>query len=109
MHQATLVDGTPVAVKVLRPDISRRIATDLAVLRPLCRFIARQGYDPVYGARPLRRYIAREVETRVGRAMIAGDVADGAVIRIDVVDDELVVDYDDSAPAHATGIAGQGG
>jgi predicted unusual protein kinase regulating ubiquinone biosynthesis (AarF/ABC1/UbiB family) len=42
VHRATLADGTPVAVKVLRPDISRRIATDLAVLRPLCRFIARQ-------------------------------------------------------------------
>jgi predicted unusual protein kinase regulating ubiquinone biosynthesis (AarF/ABC1/UbiB family) len=42
VHRATLVDGTPVAVKVLRPDIARRIATDLAVLRPLCRFVARQ-------------------------------------------------------------------
>ena len=42
VHRAVLVDGTPVAVKVLRPNVSRRIATDLAVLRPLCRFIARQ-------------------------------------------------------------------
>ena len=42
VHRAALTDGTPVAVKVLRPDVSRRIATDLAVLRPLCRFIARQ-------------------------------------------------------------------
>jgi ATP-dependent Clp protease ATP-binding subunit ClpB len=31
------------------------------------RFIARQGYDPVYGARPRRRFISREVETRPGR------------------------------------------
>jgi predicted unusual protein kinase regulating ubiquinone biosynthesis (AarF/ABC1/UbiB family) len=42
VHRAVLIDGTPVAVKVLRPNVSRRIATDLAVLRPLCRFIARQ-------------------------------------------------------------------
>ncbi|MEY2421811.1 MAG: hypothetical protein QOI95_1878 [Acidimicrobiaceae bacterium] len=42
VHRATLADGTPVAVKVLRPNVARRIATDLAVLRPLCRFIARQ-------------------------------------------------------------------
>jgi predicted unusual protein kinase regulating ubiquinone biosynthesis (AarF/ABC1/UbiB family) len=42
VHRATLRDGTAVAVKVLRPDIAQRIAIDLAVLRPLCSFIARQ-------------------------------------------------------------------
>src|SRR3954454_1635381 len=42
VHRATLHDGTPVAVKVLRPGIAARIATDLAVLRPLCTFLARQ-------------------------------------------------------------------
>ena len=34
-----------------------------------------QGYDPVYGARPLRRFISHEVETRIGRALLRGDVA----------------------------------
>ena len=53
--------------------------------------IARQGYDPVYGARPLRRYIQREVETRIGRALIAGEIRDGATITVDADDDELVV------------------
>ncbi|MDQ1517622.1 MAG: hypothetical protein QOE80_3452, partial [Actinomycetota bacterium] len=48
-------------------------------------------------------------ETQVGRAMIAGDIADGAVIRIDVADDELVVDYDNPASVTDAGIAGQGG
>jgi predicted unusual protein kinase regulating ubiquinone biosynthesis (AarF/ABC1/UbiB family) len=42
VHRAVLPDGTPVAVKVLRPDVVGRVATDLAVLRPLSRFIARQ-------------------------------------------------------------------
>jgi predicted unusual protein kinase regulating ubiquinone biosynthesis (AarF/ABC1/UbiB family) len=42
VHRAVLLDGTPVAVKVLRPDIAHRIATDLAVMRPRCSFIARQ-------------------------------------------------------------------
>jgi ATP-dependent Clp protease ATP-binding subunit ClpB len=53
--------------------------------------IARIGYDPVYGARPLRRYVQREVETRIGRALIAGDIQDGATILLGVEDDELVV------------------
>src|SRR4051794_14940397 len=55
------------------------------------RFIAEQGFDPVYGARPLRRYIARYVETRIGRALLTGDVGDGAVVRVEVRDGELVV------------------
>ena len=56
--------------------------------------IAREGFDPVYGARPLRRFIQREVETRVGRALLAGDVNDGATITVDAQGDELVVLWD---------------
>ena len=40
-------------------------------------FIADRGYDPVYGARPLKRYLQREVETRVGRALVGGDIGPG--------------------------------
>jgi ATP-dependent Clp protease ATP-binding subunit ClpB len=58
------------------------------------RFIAQQGFDPVYGARPLRRFIGHEVETRIGRALLAGDVRDGAVIRIGYADGELTVSYE---------------
>jgi ATP-dependent Clp protease ATP-binding subunit ClpB len=57
-------------------------------------FIARQGFDPVYGARPLRRYIAREVETPVARALVAGDVRDGAVIKVGLTDGKLAISYD---------------
>jgi ATP-dependent Clp protease ATP-binding subunit ClpB len=53
-------------------------------------FIAREGYDPVYGARPLKRFIQRELETRLGRAIIAGDVMDGSTVSVGVKDDELV-------------------
>jgi ATP-dependent Clp protease ATP-binding subunit ClpB len=53
--------------------------------------VARQGYDPVYGARPLRRFIQREVETRIGRALIAGEILDGATITVDADGDELIV------------------
>ena len=56
--------------------------------------IAAQGFDPVYGARPLRRYISHEVETRIGRALLGGDVRDGATVRVDAKGDELVVTYE---------------
>ena len=56
-------------------------------------FIAQRGFDPIYGARPLRRFIAREVETRIGRALLAGDVREGAVIQIELAEGELAVSY----------------
>jgi ATP-dependent Clp protease ATP-binding subunit ClpB len=58
------------------------------------RFIAEQGYDPVFGARPLRRFIAHEVETRIGRALLGGDIHDGATIRVDLHEGDLVVTWE---------------
>jgi ATP-dependent Clp protease ATP-binding subunit ClpB len=55
--------------------------------------IARHGFDPVYGARPLRRYISHEVETKIGRALLRGEVAEGIAITVDAKDRELVVAY----------------
>ncbi|MDY6870487.1 MAG: ATP-dependent chaperone ClpB [Actinomycetota bacterium] len=61
------------------------------------RLIGEHGYDPVYGARPLRRYIAHEVETRIGRALLRGDIAAGGRIHVTVENGELAVSY--AAPA----------
>jgi ATP-dependent Clp protease ATP-binding subunit ClpB len=55
------------------------------------RFIAREGYDPVYGARPLRRFIAKEVETQVARALLRDGAVEGSTVRVDVDGDRLVV------------------
>ncbi|CAM3290517.1 ATP-dependent chaperone ClpB [Mycobacterium intermedium] len=63
------------------------------------RMIAEHGYDPVYGARPLRRYIAHDVETKIGRALLRGDIAAGGKIRITVENGELAVDYSEPALA----------
>ncbi|MEU6740905.1 ATP-dependent chaperone ClpB [Streptosporangium sandarakinum] len=57
------------------------------------RHIAERGYDPVYGARPLRRFISREVETRIGRALLTGDVGEGTVVRVDLSGGELAVSF----------------
>jgi ATP-dependent Clp protease ATP-binding subunit ClpB len=54
-------------------------------------FIAQAGYDPVYGARPLKRYLQRELETRVARAIIGGIVIEGGTLRVDVADGKLAV------------------
>ncbi|MFI6916126.1 ATP-dependent chaperone ClpB [Streptosporangium sp. NPDC006930] len=66
----------------------------LEVTEAALRHIAERGYDPVYGARPLRRFIAREVETRIGRALLSGEADEGAVVQVDLADDELAVTYE---------------
>jgi ATP-dependent Clp protease ATP-binding subunit ClpB len=76
----------------LRARLAERQMT-LEVSEDARSFIAERGFDPIYGARPLRRFIAREVETRIGRALLAGDVPDGAVIRVGLSEGEIVVTY----------------
>ena len=49
------------------------------------------AYDPMYGARPLRRYLQHTVENLVGRKIIAGDVAPDTTLTVDVRDGELVI------------------
>lgn len=60
-------------------------------------FVARAAYDPVYGARPLKRYLQHHLETRIGRAMIASEVGEGGCVRVDETDGALVIVFE-SAP-----------
>jgi len=53
--------------------------------------IALDGFDPVYGARPLKRVVQREVVDKVAKAMIEGEMVPGDTVAIDVIDDELAV------------------
>ena len=50
-----------------------------------------QGYDPIYGARPLKRFLQRKVETLIGRMIIAQDVRPHSILVIDVSGGELTV------------------
>ncbi|MGZ6652221.1 MAG: AAA family ATPase, partial [Solirubrobacteraceae bacterium] len=86
-------------------DVRDRLAgrrLGLELTEAACVLIAREGYDPVYGARPLRRFIQREVETRIGRALIAGEIPDGATITVDADEDKLVVRWREAAVEEPT-------
>jgi ATP-dependent Clp protease ATP-binding subunit ClpB len=83
-------------VELMFNDLRRRLADrrmTLEVTEGARRYIAERGFDPIYGARPLRRFIAHEVETRIGRALLAGDAQDGATITIDLEEGDLVVSF----------------
>ncbi|MGN6157344.1 MAG: ATP-dependent chaperone ClpB [Devosia sp.] len=54
-------------------------------------WLAREGYDPAYGARPLKRVIQREVQDRLAEAILAGDVTDGQTVNVDAGDAGLML------------------
>ncbi|MCP4003998.1 MAG: hypothetical protein GY725_07365, partial [bacterium] len=66
---------------------------------PAREYIAREGYDPVYGARPLKRYLQHHLETRIGRALIAGEVSEGATIEVGLEGGELTVEIREGSTA----------
>ena len=82
-----------VALQVV--DLERRLSDrDIKLeLSPAARaFVARRGYDPAYGARPLKRFLQRELETRIARLLVAGELSEGASLRVDCEHDELRLD-----------------
>ncbi len=56
-------------------------------------FIIDNGYDPIFGARPLKRFIQSHVETLIAKAILANNFESGTTLKIDVEDDKLVVRY----------------
>ena len=55
------------------------------------RRLAERGYDPVYGARPLKRLIQQELETPIARQLVKGELRDGDTAAVDVKDDNIVI------------------
>jgi ATP-dependent Clp protease ATP-binding subunit ClpB len=86
-------------VELMLDDLRSRLAPRrirLEVTEAARRFIAEEGFDPVFGARPLRRFIAHEVETRIGRALLGNEVLDGATIRVHLRHGALEVEYENA-------------
>jgi ATP-dependent Clp protease ATP-binding subunit ClpB len=83
-------------VELMLADLRVRLAErgiTVEITEDAKRFIAEEGYDPVYGARPLRRFIAREVETQVARALLRDGAIEGSTVRVELEGDHLVVTH----------------
>jgi ATP-dependent Clp protease ATP-binding subunit ClpB len=70
----------------------RRIALD--VTDEARGWLAEHGYDPAFGARPLRRLVQREIGDRLARMILSGEVEDGGHVTVDVSDGELLLKAD---------------
>jgi ATP-dependent Clp protease ATP-binding subunit ClpB len=80
-------------VDLLLRDLNRRLADrriEVELDDPAKKWVAERGYDPVYGARPLKRFLQKQLETRLARAIISGGIQEGSRVRFRVENDALV-------------------
>jgi ATP-dependent Clp protease ATP-binding subunit ClpB len=89
------VDELKKIVGLQMAELETRLAEHNMTLNltpPAAELIAREGYDPVFGARPLRRFIQHAVETPVARKMIAGEYGEGESVTVDAKEGRLVIE-----------------
>ena len=93
-HIRQIVD---LELKDVRDNLREKDIT-LEVERALLDHLGKKGFDPVFGARPLRRVIQNEVEDRLSDALLEGQFSEGDAIRLDYVDGEVTAEKIASAP-----------
>jgi ATP-dependent Clp protease ATP-binding subunit ClpB len=86
-HMAPIVDLQVARVQKLLKD--RKITLDLTDAAR--RWLGRVGYDPVYGARPLKRAVQRYVQDPLAEKLLAGEVPDGSTVKVDEGEGELQI------------------
>ena len=80
-------------IHLLVADVNKRLADkelSIELTDEAKRMITDRGYDPMYGARPLKRYLQKNVETLAAKLILAGDIGSGDVIVIDAEEEKLV-------------------
>jgi ATP-dependent Clp protease ATP-binding subunit ClpB len=81
-------------IDLMLNDLNERLAErelSLKITDAAKTYIMEHGYDPVYGARPLKRYLQKHVDTLVARKMLEGSVGAGDTLTVDVESDKLIV------------------
>ncbi|MGH4050101.1 MAG: ATP-dependent chaperone ClpB [Clostridium sp.] len=82
-------------VDIFLADIQNRLKDKnilMKVTTAAKKLMAEEGYDPIYGARPLKRYIENVLETSIAKKIIKGDINDGSTIGVDAKDDQIVIE-----------------
>ena len=79
-------------VKLMVKDVNKRLQErdiSLELTDEALKFVAENGYDPTYGARPLKRYLQKYVETAAAKIIVTGNISQGDTILVDVEDGKL--------------------
>jgi len=89
----TKIETTKI-IDLMFNDLQKRLKDKqltITVSNKAKEYIVEQGYDPVYGARPLKRYIQRHVETLIGRMIISNNLNPNTILEIDYDGNNLVI------------------
>ena len=81
-------------IGLLMQDLNRRLyekQITIALTDAAIEFAVQESYDPLYGARPLKRYLQKKVETKAARALLSEDIQPGTTLTLDKVGDELAI------------------
>ncbi|WP_373899107.1 ATP-dependent chaperone ClpB [Haloimpatiens sp. FM7315] len=81
-------------VNIFLKDVRRRLKDkniELEVTDNAMKLMAKEGFDPIYGARPLKRYIESNIETLIAKEIIKGNVKEGEKIKVDALDNEIKI------------------
>nr|WP_043582224.1 AAA family ATPase [Geminisphaera colitermitum] len=81
-------------VDLLLVDLNKRLAdrrVTVVLDKKAKAWAGEKGYDPVFGARPLKRFLQRQIETRLARALVGGEVKEGSTVTFKLKGDELVM------------------
>ena len=92
LFKPLLLEEIKKIIDLLLDDLRKRLAErkiELELTPEAKELIAREAYDPIYGARPLRRYLQHNIETRLAKELIAGRLNDGQKVVVDVSDGNL--------------------
>lgn len=93
MFKPLTKDNIYAIINLLVADVNRRLADkelSIELTEPARMLIVEGGYDPMYGARPLKRYLQKNVETLAAKLILEGNVGREDIILIDVADGKLV-------------------
>ncbi len=92
-------------VDLMMKDVEKQLETkkiSIEATDALRDHVGEKGYDETYGARPLRRVIQDMIEDRLSDEILSGDIAEGDTVRVDYVDEEVVVTTTGHRPAKQT-------
>ena len=87
-------NGIKKIIDIFLRDVEKRLVEkniSLEITDGAKEILAREGYDPIYGARPLKRYIGNTLETMIARRLIAGEIYNGCTIVVDGEDDNISI------------------
>ncbi|HVR28595.1 MAG TPA: ATP-dependent chaperone ClpB [Thermoanaerobaculia bacterium] len=96
------IDEIKQIIDLLTADLVKRLQehkVTIDITEEAKELIAREGFDPVYGARPLKRYLQRTLETRIGRTIIGGELLPGSTVVVDVEGGEIRLRTEQPEPA----------